>query len=359
MDHSRSTETPRETPAEELFDRYLAGETTAAETGVLRAHLSEYPNAERTLKQLARLHVARHGSGGAMGQPADTPLDVQALWGAVNARITGASGSPKQNRTHRFGWNRHGYVRMITSTAVGLVLLIAIGFVAKRSNGYMDTLRSVTHTAASTTRSMVTRPGQRSTIRLPDGSSVSLAPGTTLRYSTDFATTDRTVDLDGEALFTITHNDGAPFIVRTGHSAIRVLGTTFAVRQYSGIDSTTNVTVAQGKVSVGGQAVTSGEIATVSLSGSVRIERGADMSRALAWTTGSLVYQQVALRQMIPELERWYGIDITVVSPQLLDRRVSAVFLVKSPGEALDILASVLRANIVRQGTTATITPME
>jgi transmembrane sensor len=66
--------------------------------------------------------------------------------------------------------------------------------------------------------------GKARTIRLPDGSSVVMSVHTVIRISRQFNQSERDLDLDGEALFTVDGDAGKPFIVHTRNLHIQVLG---------------------------------------------------------------------------------------------------------------------------------------
>ena len=85
------------------------------------------------------------------------------------------------------------------------------------------------------------------TYTLSDGSTVSLAPGGLLLYPAEFADTDRSVHLRGDAEFDIAHQLARPFIVYADQLVARVLGTRFRVFRQRGA---TEVAVLSGKVSV-------------------------------------------------------------------------------------------------------------
>jgi ferric-dicitrate binding protein FerR (iron transport regulator) len=91
--------------------------------------------------------------------------------------------------------------------------------------------------------------GHRPSLRLSDGTLVSLAPGTTLRTPSNYGTRDRIVEPEGEAVFTVTHDVSRPFAMRAPRVVATDLGTRFAVRAFAG-DSTTDVVVAEGVVAV-------------------------------------------------------------------------------------------------------------
>ena len=69
-------------------------------------------------------------------------------------------------------------------------------------------------------------------LTLPDGSTVWLAPNSTLRRPVAFSAHRRVVELTGEAFFEIAKNPRQPFFVKTRSLVTRVLGTSFLVRAF-------------------------------------------------------------------------------------------------------------------------------
>ena len=67
-------------------------------------------------------------------------------------------------------------------------------------------------------------------IKLSDGSSVILKPGSTLHYPTLFNANVRSVSLEGEAFFEIHKDAKHPFFVYSGDLITRVVGTSFTVK---------------------------------------------------------------------------------------------------------------------------------
>ena len=71
-----------------------------------------------------------------------------------------------------------------------------------------------------------TAPGETQLVELADGSTIMLAGGTSLEL-----TGERTVDLaHGQALFTVVHDDAAPFVVTAGADRLVDIGTVFDVK---------------------------------------------------------------------------------------------------------------------------------
>ena len=91
--------------------------------------------------------------------------------------------------------------------------------------------------------------GQRSKVKLPDGSIVNLNSQSTLIFPKEFSDTIRQVELSGEAFFDVVRDESKPFIVKTNNLETKVLGTTFNVRAFSD-ESEINVSLVTGKVMV-------------------------------------------------------------------------------------------------------------
>ena len=74
--------------------------------------------------------------------------------------------------------------------------------------------------------------GSKSEIKLPDGSTVALNAGSTLRYPTNYGKAKRDVYLEGEGYFKVAQQTKKPFTVYTALSNITAMGTEFNVKAY-------------------------------------------------------------------------------------------------------------------------------
>lgn len=83
---------------------------------------------------------------------------------------------------------------------------------------------------------------------LADGSELSINPGSKIIHAKDF-TTERTVNLEGEAFFKVIKNQEKPFVVNTAYFTVTVLGTEFIVSSWPGSESST-VNLYEGSVKV-------------------------------------------------------------------------------------------------------------
>jgi len=96
---------------------------------------------------------------------------------------------------------------------------------------------------------LATQNGSRSQLVLSDGTNVWLNAGSKLEYPKQFSGKVRSVTLEGEAYFDVTHNEGQPFLVHTKAFTVKVLGTAFNIRAYNDEDSAA-ASLIRGKIAV-------------------------------------------------------------------------------------------------------------
>ena len=96
---------------------------------------------------------------------------------------------------------------------------------------------------------VATKKGSKSFIKLPDGTQVWLNADSKLTFKENFGDKTREVSLSGEAFFDVFHDADHPFIIHTGKADIKVLGTTFNIRNYA-VDKTMEATLIKGKIEV-------------------------------------------------------------------------------------------------------------
>ncbi len=150
---------------------------------------------------------------------------------------------------------------------------------------------------------------------LADGSRVWLNAGSSITYPIAFMGNERSVSITGEAYFEVTHNAAMPFKVRNGKTEITDLGTEFNVNAYDN-EADLKVTLLQGIVKVNNAALENdkgvvmkpGEQAQVS--SGVKIIKGVDTDKVMAWKNGVFNFQDATLEEVMRQLERWYDIDV-------------------------------------------------
>lgn len=158
----------------------------------------------------------------------------------------------------------------------------------------------------------VTPRGEKSMVKLPDGSEVWMNANSRLVYNS-FSPNHRQVELKGEAFFTVTHNEKAPFIVRTNECDIKVLGTTFNVMAYDEFGRK-EITLLEGKVNVnidGNEQVLKSGQALVLKNHCTQISEVNTLQASL-WVDNKFNFKDIPLSELVKRLENWYDVDITV-----------------------------------------------
>ncbi len=200
----------------------------------------------------------------------------------------------------------------------------------------------------------VTAVAEQRTIRLADGSTVQLDASS--RIQVHFTSALRSVDLtDGQALFSVAKNPSRPFIVRTGQSQVRAVGTQFNVNRTR---SGTIVTVIEGRVAIltdasqspsGSQAGASRPVAATPIFVSAGEQALVDarvpaashptnVAVATAWTEGKLVFASTPLRDVVDAFNRTNPRRIIVEDEALLDFHISGVFPSSDPSRVVGLL---------------------
>lgn len=203
------------------------------------------------------------------------------------------------------------FVRYAAAAVVAVVLLVA-SYVGGRN-----------HIADSFAEIVTEAPlGSTTEVVLPDGSVVVLNAGSRLVYSQGFGVINRDINLVGEGYFEVAHNREIPFVVESEHMRIKVLGTKFNVCDYYG-DSEATVALVDGSVDV------------TNLYDNIHVELSPDtravinnQSQAMSvhktsakdnaqWCDGILFFDEESLADIARELERCYGVIITIENPKL------------------------------------------
>ncbi len=123
-----------------------------------------------------------------------------------------------------------------------LVLIIVLPLVAYRagSDSVKDAFADVR---------LESPAGSRFSVRLPDGTQVTLNSASSISYSQGYGITDRTVHLQGEAFFDVKHDPKLPFTVKTRELTVNDIGTAFLFTNYDD-ESVAKVELYRGAVSL-------------------------------------------------------------------------------------------------------------
>ncbi len=188
--------------------------------------------------------------------------------------------------------------------------------------------------------------GSKTEIQLPDGSMVKLNSGSTLTYPSAFESTNRSVKLEGEGFFTVQKDPARPFYVNTTNIAVKVLGTVFNVKSYPD-ENVIETTLLSGSVEIYGEpgtgrnlldekpaAVLNPNERSIYHKGSqakfqpanLVVERLDDAESYIAWKDNILKFDNEKFGGVVRKLERWYGVEIELRYPGIVNERFSGQF---------------------------------
>lgn len=261
-------------------------------------------------------------------------LSYKSTWDLV------AEASPKFNFNVDAGWNRiqttvlclgeenianrlviSPYIRSKQGFAfytkrIAAVLLVAFGLFYLFNQKSQPEIQSIA-SDGSPNKSAV----------LPDGSTVYMNQNSMVSYPEVFASNQRLVDFKGEGFFEVAHNPEKPMIIETGNLRVKVLGTSFDLKNDA--NSTEVILYLQtGKVlfysidpsngSVVEQIVLNpGQVGIYNKVSGVICRDNFTNNNFMAWKSGLLEFAKTPLSEVFEMLESTY--DIQVVTPEEYD----------------------------------------
>jgi ferric-dicitrate binding protein FerR (iron transport regulator) len=243
-------------------------------------------------------------------------------------------------------------IHWLFRVAAVVLLAVGMGYFVFRPRGFSQKVspRFITQ---------VTGPGQRATLQLPDGSLIRMSTNSRVSYPVNFAhQPQREIRLQGEAFFEVAKNPKKPFVVTTRQATIRVLGTSFNVKETLH-DTTVIVAVREGRVAFRSRRdslqqqteLRKGEIG--SLHGSSLTRSGThDITNYLSWYNGRLVFEDAPLPEVVQQLTRIYDTPIQLDNPELAHLRLTADMKRETLTQVLDQLALSLNIRYQQQRKT-------
>lgn len=277
---------------ETLFKKYLYGQLTREEIARIRFFIKEMD--EDTLDSNLQYLWDTY--------PVPGKRNMEAF-NTISKNLKTALFSSKRQRLFT-------YFSRIAVAAIFLLLLTVTSYL------YNET--KIIRTAITKPYSVSVEKGERASVTLPDGTKVYLNAKSTLSYPASFSLKDRTVHLTGEAYFEVKHDANAPFIVKTPEVQIKVLGTTFNLYAYPD-DSWFEASLVEGSIEVTPYKNPDKQVHLFPLqkarynqeTGEIKVTE-TDLKVETAWKRGDLIFRNQPFRDIIGQLEIFYGVNISV-----------------------------------------------
>ena len=297
--------------------KQLEGKASPTEQEALRRWLAEDPAHQRQYEEQQRLWALT-------SPPPAAEVDTEVAWQKVRERTLSGRKQPKQVAL----WPMAGI-------AASLAILIGLAWLARL---FFFPYYGMEVIASGTEQRMFI---------LPDSSQVWLNKNSKLLYH-PAGGAERAVVLIGEAFFEVKHNPQRPFTVETAEALTTVLGTSFNLRAYPE-EETTELWVATGKVAFAAEdrkaqtLVPAGYAAILQKQANTISKFQSLTENAWAWKSGTLAFRDQPLGEVIPLLERYYGVSLRVQNSQLANCRFTGSFRQAELEEVLRVLEATLQ----------------
>ncbi len=204
----------------------------------------------------------------------------------------------------------------------------------------------------ATTQTYQTAKGERQTVQLADGSQIILNTDTQLNVHYGF--TSREVNfIQGEALFSVIHDEKKPFTVTAAKGVIEDVGTRFNVYQH---DSQVAVTVLEGEVQITTaenptpRHITAGLQTSYNAQGQISPLEKTDVNNVTAWQTGKLIFKKQPLHEVLAQLARYHDVELQLSENTIQNLSVSGTFPADNLNLALNSISTALPIKFTQTG---------
>ena len=202
----------------------------------------------------------------------------------------------------------------------------------------------------------ITGVGETLEVVLPDASVITLNESSSLTLSGAFNEEERLVEFTGEAYFDIAENPEKPFIIQSGVSEIRVLGTSFNVdaREEGAF---VKVDVTSGRVSLSEIGNSTNQVLlTRGMSGQLSRETKLLASSEYrnenfqAWKTRQLNFEDIPMAEVADDFRDFFGENIRFENDAIQSCRFTSFFSQPTVKEVLEVLTLTLDLSYTQTG---------
>lgn len=223
--------------------------------------------------------------------------------------------NPLMRRNHKLGWIKWAAVVALPVAAIAVYLL------AKEPASKVVSLLP----AVLSKEVKFDLKGNKSLLRLTDGTKVWLNADSRLQYDENFNKGNtREISLKGEAYFEVFPDAKKPFIVHTSGIIVTVLGTAFNLKAYEG-ESTIETTVIHGKVGVSRQGADESLILKPNQRAVFKKDTKATNVEQVAteniteWKEDKLVFDETPISEVLSKIEAYYNVKVHLKTGDRLD----------------------------------------
>ena len=324
----------------DLLAKYLAGECAGEEKALVEIWLAEDPLNEELFEYVKSVWEAS-GEKSMQWDVEDAWQKVAVKTGITSWNLISGESSPLSFTKMK---NKRLRVKIFSSLAL-IISLTCFAYFYKIGN---EPLLINPPQNKPTLCEISTEKGQRTTLKLSDGSEVILNSASEIKFPNKFSGKERIVYLDGEAYFKVVHNESFPFQVKISNGIIRDIGTEFNVKAWKQ-DRVADVTVKEGKIAVLSENQKQNQIVYLSRGQSSKLtETGVtqpesvNIERKLGWLKGNLYFENSTLSDVFKMIDRSYDFNCTIKDSSLLSLHLTANFKGETAKDIARIIALTL-----------------
>jgi len=317
--------------------RFLAGSTSPEEDREIRVLIDSDPGFRNEYEELEKVwKIAGTNS-------VDYVFDTDKAWANLDARILSQSLQLGKKPSIPVPAIRR-YAGYALKVAAVLLIGLAVFQLAVNRHPYQ--------TIAS--GNAIITP-----VSLADGSTIYLNSASSINYPEKFGQDSREVYFWGEAFFEIAHDPSRPFIIETGETRVKVLGTSFNIRAYPETGQV-DVIVKSGKVLfyhvdksdrvLGQMTLLAGEKGVYERESGRLTKLQNDEPNYLSWKTGILVFEQTSLDKVLAAVGKKYGVTFNLAEKDICNLKLTATFDNDSLDAVLEVLKLVHNLQFVNNG---------
>jgi ferric-dicitrate binding protein FerR (iron transport regulator) len=198
--------------------------------------------------------------------------------------------------------------------------------------------------------------GSRTSVTLPDGTSVWLNSNSNLVYPDSFTGDHRIVELDGEAYFEVAKDERKPFIVKTDKYNVEVLGTAFNLEAYA-TKPVFKTTLFEGKVRLFSEqrkdeylCLNPGEAAEL-VDGHLQVISANNNS--FRWKDGLIVLEGQSFQEVLQLFQKYFDLNIVIRNEDVKDQQYEGKLRIADGiDHALRVLQTDFRFTYYREAET-------
>ena len=320
--------------------KFLLGETTAKEQGIVISWLEENVEHRKHLDQLEQIWL----ESGKL-KPRPIPVNIKFAWANLSRRIQKYDkiASPSIQKYSRF--------KLVLLSSVAASALAFIGLF----NWYLNDVPQQNEILYANNSQTILHD------TLPDGSEIFLNHLAQFSFQTS-ENKQRIVKLKGDAYFKVKRDTLRPFIVHAGIGGVKVLGTSFQVKTKANGDIAVDVN--SGKVELFRPNKTKTDtllLILVKEQGGIisnqqdTIIRLASNSSAFFWLDNRLSFRNKNLTDIFNILEACYHIKIETNDLDIKNLYYTSSFIDEEPEYIIRVISNTHNLTYTREGDTYTL----